>query len=379
MAVKKRMIKIGVTGGPGGGKSKSLGKVAEKLECRGYKVLTGPEAATKLMANGIVIGDSVSLEDFQRYVLREQLHNERLAEMAAKKYEKYYKDVILLCDRGLADQMAYITRDMFETLLEEEGLKMSDAYAYDCIIHMVTAADGAVEFYEWAGNENPDLVNKFRKESPEEAIAKDRLTQNAWVGSTHLKIIDNSTDFPKKILRAVAEIFAVLGEPAPMEIERKFLIKKPTVDEINALGWNSRSDIIQTYLKEQKIGVERRVRQRGTPQDGYKFTYTEKYPVGHGTRGENEINIDMNQYITLLTETDTALHQIVKERYCFLHDNRQFELDLYPFSDEYAVLEIEVGDINEDVSLPALDIIKEVTDDRRYKNHELAKTMTLEL
>lgn len=373
------MIKVGVTGGPCGGKSKSLSKIAEKIECRGYKVLTVPEAATKLMENGIVISDNISVEMFQRYVLKEQLHNERIAEMAAKNYEKDYKDVVILCDRGLADQMAYVTRDVFESLLKQEGLKMSDAYAYDCVIHLVTAADGAEEYYEWAGSKNPDRVNKFRSEPPEDAIIKDRLTQNAWVGSNHLKIIDNSTDFPKKILRAVSEVFSVLGEPAPMEIERKFLIRRPSVDEINALGWNNRSDIIQTYLKEQKEDVERRVRQRGTHRDGYNFTYTEKYPIGHGTREENEINIDIEQYIILLTEADTKLHQIVKERYCFLYNNRQFELDLYPFSDEYAILEIEVSNINEDISFPALDIIKEVTDDSRYKNHSLAKTMILEM
>ena len=37
-------------------------RIAEKIECRGYKVLTAPEAATKLMANGIVIGEHISVE-----------------------------------------------------------------------------------------------------------------------------------------------------------------------------------------------------------------------------------------------------------------------------------------------------------------------------
>lgn len=146
----------------------------------------------------------------------------------------------------------------------------------------------------------------------------------------------------------------------------------------NALGWNNYSSIIQTYLKETTEGVERRVRQRGTKRDGYKFTYTEKYPAGRGTRGENEIGIEMEQYVGLLAEADTELHQIVKERYCFLYDNRQFELDLFPFSDKYAILEIEVRDIDEKIVLPALDIVKEVTDDLRYKNHHIAKIMKLE-
>lgn len=78
------MIKVGITGGPGGGKSSSLSTIAEKIECRGYKVLTAPEAATKLMANGIVIGEHISVETFQKLVLKEQLHNERLARLASE-------------------------------------------------------------------------------------------------------------------------------------------------------------------------------------------------------------------------------------------------------------------------------------------------------
>ena len=83
---------------------------------------------------------------------------------------------------------------------------------------------------------------------------------------------------------------------------------------------------------------------------------------------------------------DTKLYTIQEKRicrshienYCFLYDNRQFELDLFPLSDEYAILEIEVRDIDEKIVLPALDIVKEVTDDPRYKNHHIAKIMKLE-
>ena len=50
-------------------------------------------------------------------------------------------------------------------------------------------------------------------------------------------------------------------------------------------------------------------------------------------------------------------------------------MDIYPFSEEYAILEIELNDINETFNLPPLDFVKEVTDDKRFRNYELAQTM----
>lgn len=372
------MYLVAITGGPGGGKSESMSTLSLNLEERGYKVIVVPEAATKLISSGIVPGKNVSMLEFQKFVLKEQLHNEKLAMMAAELYAGDYKNVVILCDRGLADQLAYIKKKEFEVLLKEEGLTINDIYArYDNVIHLVTAADGAEEFYVWAGSENTEGVNMARSETPEEACIKDKLTQAAWIGATHLKIVDNSTDFTEKKMRVLAEVFNGLGEPIPMEIERKFLIKMPTAEQLSSLGCVSKSNIIQTYLVETKKDIERRVRQRGTVEDGFSYYYTEKKPVGHGKREENENRISAKEYLELLSEADTTLHQISKTRHCFLYGKRYFELDVFPFSTEYAVLEIEVSDIDEQIELPPLDIIREVTDDNTYKNHHLALTMEL--
>lgn len=50
---------------------------------------------------------------------------------------------------------------------------------------MVTAADGAKEFYTTVNNE-------ARYENFEEAIELDKKLINAWVGHPHFSIIDNS-------------------------------------------------------------------------------------------------------------------------------------------------------------------------------------------
>lgn len=71
------------------------------------------------------------------------------------------------------------------------------------------------------------------------------------------------------------EICSPLGEPVPSEIERKFLIKMPTAEQIKNLGCVSRTQIIQTYLQKGENTAERRIRQRGE-KNGFTCYYTEK-------------------------------------------------------------------------------------------------------
>lgn len=370
------MLKVCFTGGPGGGKSSAQSVVTQLMEDRGYKVLFCPETATELILNGIVPGDKISLEEFQSFVLDKQLAKEKLYDNIADYYDK--DKLIIIYDRGLCDQMAYIDKTKFEALLHNRGMSLSDAYAqYDCVFHLVTAADGALQYYQWNDPSKEDVGNNAaRSESPEQAIEKDAITKEAWVGHPHLRVFDNSTNFDGKIRRIVNELCNVLGEPTPKEIERKFLIEKPSEDDIKQLGCISKSNILQTYLTRKDENTERRVRQRGTKKDGFSFYYTEKTEIGSGERHEVEDKISPSEYISYISEADTSLHQIAKERYCFLYENQYFEMDLYPFSDKYAILEIELNDINEAIELPPLNIIKEVTDDVMYRNNALAKSLS---
>ena len=370
------MLKVCISGGPGGGKSSAQSVLTQVLEDRGYKVLFCPETATELILNGIVPGAQISLEEFQTFVLDKQLAKEKLYDEIAEYYDK--DKLVILYDRGLCDQMAYISKPLFEKLLSERGMTLENAYShYDCVIHLVTAANGAVENYVWNDPDKDDVGNNAaRSESPEEAIIKDEKTMEAWIGHPHLRVIDNSTNFENKMKRVVKELLSVLGDPTPTEIERKLLVSRPSVEAIQLLGHVvSKSNIIQTYLKPTKPGVERRVRQRGTAESGFTFYYTEKRNVSKGVRDEIEDKITPSEYIALLTEADTSLHQISKERYCFVYRNHYYELDIYPFSDDYAILEIELNDLDEKIEWPWLNIIKEVTGDSAYSNYSLAKTL----
>ena len=73
-------------------------------------------------------------------------------------------------------------------------------------------------------------------------------------------------------------------------------------------------------------------------------------------------------------EADTNKKQIRKTRYCLIYKNQYFEIDIYPFWQDKAIMEIELSDENQEINLPKfIEIIKEVTNDEEYKNYNLAK------
>ena len=62
---------------------------------------------------------------------------------------------VVLCDRGAMDPSAYMTKEEWQALLDEYGwntVNLRDK-RYDGVIHLVTAADGAEEFYTLANNQ----------------------------------------------------------------------------------------------------------------------------------------------------------------------------------------------------------------------------------
>ena len=76
----------------------------------------------------------------------------------------------------------------------------------------------------------------------------------------------------------------------------------------------------------------------------------------------------------MLMDADTEIHQIRKTRYCLTYEKTYYEIDVYPFWDDKAIVEVELKDESEKVEFPSfIKVIKEVTSDKNYKNHSLAK------
>ncbi len=358
------ITKIVITGGPCAGKTTAMSRLMEEFTERGFRVLCVPEAATILISNGVSAQTCGSGFRFQEHLMRTQVDLERIFFETAQSMP--CEKVLLLCDRGLMDGKAYVTEEEFSEILEEIGLNEVEARdGYDAVFHLVTAADGAEAYYTTANN-------AARTEGLEQAIALDARTQAAWTGQPHLRVIDNSTDFENKMRRLIKEISFFLGVPEPLEIERKYLIRYPDIAWLTSLTNCQRVEIVQTYLKSEDGGGVR-VRQRGMDGD-YVYIKTTKRTISDRKRVEVEERITEREYLTCLMDADPSRHAIRKTRYCFLYDNRYFELDVYPFWDDRAILELELSSEDEEVVLPKeLELIREVTDDDAYKNASLAK------
>lgn len=72
--------------------------------------------------------------------------------------------VVLLCDRGVLDGKAFCEDGEWEKVSASAGLSEADMVArYDMVCHLVTAAKGAAEHYEYgAGSRNPSRFHVRR-------------------------------------------------------------------------------------------------------------------------------------------------------------------------------------------------------------------------
>ncbi len=357
------ITKIVITGGPCAGKSTAMSRIQNTFTEMGYTVLFIPETATELISGGVAPWTCGTNADHQKCQFRLQTEKEKIFEYAAKTMKA--DKILIVCDRGTIDNKAYMSPEEFSEVLDFIGsneIELRDSY--DAVFHLVTAAKGAEEFYTTANN-------AARRESPEEARMLDDKLISAWTGHPHFRVIDNSSDFDGKMKNLISEISSFLGEPEPLEIERKFLIEYPDIEWLESNPTCKKVDIIQTYLNSSE-NEEVRVRQRGA-NGNYIYFQTIKRKITDVKRVEIERKLSQAEYLELLMDADTTKHQIRKTRYCLTFNNQYFEIDIYPFWNDKAIAELELSDENAQIIFPAqIKVIKEVTDDDSFKNSSLA-------
>lgn len=95
---------------------------------------------------------------FQILLMQTQINLEDTFENLARNEGK---QSVLLCDRGLMDGSAYVSQDQWQAVLDEMGwnpINLRDK-RYDAVLHMVTAADGAADFYNKSNEARYEDVN----------------------------------------------------------------------------------------------------------------------------------------------------------------------------------------------------------------------------
>lgn len=171
----------------------------------------------------------------------------------------------------------------------------------------------------------------------------------------------------------LAAIPSLLGsKDAPLEIERKFLIHFPDITLLAEQKGVRIYQIEQTYLSCSP-GITERVRRR-QDKEGITYFHTQKSRRNDLSAVELEERISAEEYNAFLKRRDPARQTVHKTRYTFPFAKHTVEIDIYPFWQKQAVLEVELASESEEFALPPfIQLLREVTADKRYKNANLAK------
>ena len=295
--MSKNIVRIVLTGGPAAGKTTLISRILKEFKTEdGWRVIIVPETSTELISGfGIKpFGSCVTMEDFQYFVISDQLHKEKLALGAAEIVPE--ENVLIIYDRAVLDDKAYVSDEQFALTLSHFGKTEDEILrGYDAVLHLVSCAKGAEFAYNFG--------NVARYEDVDTARQMDERTLRAWSRHPNLHIIDNSVDFDDKLNRAMSAVFSLVGQPAPQAEKRKYLISMPDTALLKDKLGAAAVDMMQTYLTPSKPNVERRIRQHignghGVGRANFHIALqahigeyhrhgVEHLIVGHGAGGEN--------------------------------------------------------------------------------------------
>ncbi|KAH8389654.1 hypothetical protein KR215_001677, partial [Drosophila sulfurigaster] len=438
---EKRVYKIVLTGGPCGGKTTGQSRLCTFFENLGWKVFRVPETATVLLSGGVKFSDLTEKEDPPTpttYVYKDlpfaaPEHSlidltascpRCLAKAASKpngseayKFQEnlirtmvqientYFelgnssaRNCLIICDRGVMDASAYISKDKWEKMMAANKwnpVEMRDN-RYNQILHLVSAANGAEDFYSTEDH-------ACRSEGVELARELDYKSAAAWVGHPYFDVIDNSTNFEAKMNRMIESVCQKLGIDIGDRLQAtsrklKYLGKfsltalccpytnNQTLCLVAALPPDSEFppfqdfDVVHHYLQSAGPKVQARLRKRGQ-KNHWSYIHTQRRPNVHGqARIEVKTQLTHRDYMNLLAQRDDAHFTIYKKRRCFLINNQYFQLDIYrepghPRCKGLVLLETYsslTGEALKNCMPKFLNVVKEVTGDPDYSMFNLS-------
>ena len=194
-----KIKKIVLTGGPCAGKTRIIGDLGNYLGEKGYYVITLSETATQLIkSNMLPCMDKKHILIFQDIVLKMQLIKEEMAVRYAMEILPN-EDVVILCDRAIMDNRAYLETDEdFEYLLNVNNLDKDETInSYDFIIDLISTATGKKDIYQLDG---------VRSESIDIAEALDKKTTLAWINHPQMIIVTPTEKIEEKSAIVAEEV-----------------------------------------------------------------------------------------------------------------------------------------------------------------------------
>ena len=354
------MKRIVLTGGPCAGKTTALVKIIEHFSSLGYKVFIIPEVPTLFSQAGMdyLTDNHAFFYEGEKATLEMQL---ALEDKFMRIAETITTPTIIVCDRGTMDISAYMKPEMWNEITAGVGTCSEKLRArYDAVLHLVSAADGAEQFYTTANNAE-------RTEGLELAREVDKKVIQAWSEHPHIRVINNHENFDTKINRVIQEISNILEIPQQIVEERKYIVRL-TGDIPDAIE----SEIIQTYLTSDPRSE---VRLRRRTLNGVSVNVrTTKKTLANNAQVVTERQIDNNLYESLMRQADPYRQSIHKIRKTFIWRGQFFELDTYlsPMRN-LQILETKGIVDHEDVNFPPfIEVVEDITGKTEYYNYNLA-------
>jgi CYTH domain-containing protein/thymidylate kinase len=361
------ITKIVLTGGPCAGKTTALVRIIEHFSGLGFKVFTIPEVPTLFTQAGMnyLTKNRGFFYEGEKATLEIQIALEDKFTRMAQECEE---NCIIVCDRGTMDISAYMPAETWEEITRAVSTSTPELrQRYHAVLHLVSAADGAEQFYTTSNNASRNENND--DEGLRIARMLDKKVIKAWTGHPHLRVINNNEDFETKMHRVLKEISAVLSLPQPIEQERKYIVEVtgPLPDD------SIESEITQTYLRGNP-DAEERLRKRSWDKK-VVYVHTTRKKISPTEEMVTERQINNNLYEMMIALADPEREAIHKLRHSFIWKGQYFELDSYKDRLDGLVI-LETKGITEHKSVkfpPFLRVVEDITGSTKYYNFNLAK------
>lgn len=258
-----------------------------------------------------------------------------------------------------------MSHDIWKAILNETGwttIQLRDQ-RYDAVCHLVTAADGAEEFY--------GMNNEARYETPEQAREVDKKLLACYKGHPHFKICDNLTDFKSKIQSLVEFVAKSINLPVDGKIvAKKYLldldggdILQIIPDEVQVESF----EVEETFLnaKDPNI-VENKIASRGKG-DSYIYSHSVLTQI-KGEDIKRKRQITAREYVQLSELKDPSKITVQKDRHCFLFNNNAFIVDVFKnLKRALCVLRVDADVTSKEFKLPPfLKILNDISADSFY-------------
>jgi CYTH domain-containing protein len=265
------------------------------------------------------------------------------------------------------DISAYMKPEEWDTITGMAGTSPSELRErYDAVLHLVSAADGAEQYYTTATNAT--RYEQANEEGLRIARELDKKVIRAWTGHPHLRVINNHDDFDTKLNRVLKEISTVVGLPQPVHDERIF-----RVEVIGEIPECSVSEITQTYLVAEP-GCEIRLRRREWSGGKVVNVHRSKKRISDKEIIETERQVDNNLYEQMLQQADPYRATIKKKRQSFIWKGQFFEIDSFQSPvDNLIMMEMKGLSEQEEVNFPPfIKVLEDVTGNSQYLNYNIA-------